>query len=188
MVLRRQFLRGASALSVAGTALLAGCSEETAEASETPESTPTSTPETSPTGQADARISMVGSNAAGQIYFSPIGLYVDPGTTVVWKAQSGQHSTKAFHPENGDERRIPEEAEPWSSSAISYTEYEYTFEVEGTYDYYCGVHYNHGMIGRVVVGSPGGPATGTDTAYGDLPPADEVVARESITYEEFANE
>ena len=38
---------------------------------------------------------------------------------------------------------------------------EYTFEVEGTYDYYSRRHEVIGMVGRIVVGSPGGPGEQT---------------------------
>ena len=34
---------------------------------------------------------------------------------------------------------------------------EYTFEAEGTYDYYSRRHEVIGMVGRIVVGRPGGP-------------------------------
>ena len=37
------------------------------------------------------------------------------------------------------------------------TTFGYTFEVEGTYDYYSRRHEVIGMVGRIVVGRPGGP-------------------------------
>jgi plastocyanin len=176
MVNRREFL---GAAGVAAALATAGCNTG-APGGSTPTGTPTATPE-APT------ISMNGSNAAGQMYFSPVGLHVDPGTTVRWTAESGQHSTTAFHPENDNELRIPEAADPWYSAAMSYTSFEHTLEAEGTYDYYCSIHYNHGMVGRIVVGDPGGPATGTETPYGRVPAADAIVEQGAISYGDFSD-
>lgn len=176
---RRSFL---GTLGAMGTAALAGCNAVGVG------STPTRTSSPTPTAPRRKEVRMSGANAAGLLYFNPIGLYVEPGETVTWRASSGQHSTKSFHPEYGDELRIPEDAEPWYSGAVSYSTYERTFEVEGTYDYYCSIHYNHSMVGRLVVGEPGGPAEGTHTPYGRVPRAEKIVEQGTVSYSDLHTE
>ena len=65
----------------------------------------------------------------------------------------------AFHPDNDNhELRIPENAKSFDSGIMLVgTTFEYTFEVEGTYDYYSRRQEVIGTVGRIVVGSPGGP-------------------------------
>ncbi len=98
----------------------------------------------------------------GQFAFDPAGLRVQLGDTVLWFNLGDNHSTTAYHPGNGKELRIPEGAEPWDSGILGIGDagftFEYTFTVEGTYDYYCMPHEFLGMVGRIVAGRPGGPA------------------------------
>lgn len=183
---RRRFLRIAGAGLTAG---LAGCfassadapsaatSSEpspTAESTRSPDTTTPTEAEGSSTEGARATntdtVAMVTDNEGS--YFDPKGLLVEPGATVAFVNESGDHSATAYHPSNGDQPlRIPEDAEPWDSGL--YTEpdrtFEVTLEVEGVYDYYCTPHEMMGMVGRIVVGEPqGGPGT---TAPEALPPA-----------------
>ena len=44
-----------------------------------------------------------------------------------------------------------------SPVADGYIRFEHTFDVEGTYDYFSLTHEVLGMVGRVIVGRPGGP-------------------------------
>jgi hypothetical protein len=60
-----------------------------------------------------------------------------------------------------------------------------TFDVEGTYDYYCIPHKSFGMVGRIVVGSPGGPAEGSMPPDGDVPQSDSIVDSGSVAYADF---
>ena len=96
---------------------------------------------------------------AGRYYFNPLGLYVTLGETVQWPAGREGFSVTAFHPDNDNhELRIPENAKSFDSGIMRVgTTFEYTFEVEGTYDYYSRRHEVIGMVGRIVVGRPGGP-------------------------------
>lgn len=103
---------------------------------------------------------------AGSIYyFDPIGLYVQPGDTVGFVIQqvSGRIPTvTAYHPDNGNhELRIPETAKPFDSGIVESNRnkvaFQWTFDVEGTYDYFSKYQEGVGMIGRIVVGKPGGP-------------------------------
>jgi plastocyanin len=116
----------------------------------------------------------------GQQMFDPIGIYIPKGGKVRWQlptmpAHMLGCTVTAFHPANRNhELRIPENARPFDSGPINYDNkyvdgaiiYEYTFDVEGTYDYYSTTHEIYGMVGRIVVGSPGGPADRFPPGYG----------------------
>ncbi|WP_411965921.1 plastocyanin/azurin family copper-binding protein [Haloferax sp. YSMS24] len=112
----------------------------------------------------------------GNNYFDPIGLYVEPGTTVRFEITAGAHSATAYAD------RIPSDARPFDSGTISEGSYEYTFEKSGTYDYYCIPHKSLGMVGRIVVGQPGGPAEETPIPDGNVPESETIVQRGSIPY------
>ena len=124
--------------------------------------------------------------------FDPIGLHVEPGDTVRWVNASGSHSATAYAEDNGgaSERRIPEGAEPWNSGIFTEAgaTFEYTFEEEGTYDYFCIPHKSLGMVGRIVCGEPGGPAEESDNPdagnipSGEFPSSDAVVENEVLAY------
>jgi len=101
----------------------------------------------------------------GNNYFEPIGLHIEPGTTVRFEIAAGTHSATAY------ENRIPSDASAFDSEVISSGGFEYTFEKPGTYDYYCIPHKSVGMVGRIVVGSPGGPAEDSPIPDGDVPRA-----------------
>jgi hypothetical protein len=58
---------------------------------------------------------------------------------------------------------------------ISEGEFEHTFDVPGTYDYYCIPHRLMGMVGRIVVGEPAGPAEESSIPDGDVPESEEIV-------------
>lgn len=131
--------------------------------------TPTST---APSGTETIRLSGI----TGAARISPAGLYVEPGETVVFAVESGPHSSRAYHPENGTELRIPEAADPWRSPVMSTGQsFSIALTVEGTYDYYCATHANHGRVGRIVVGAPGGPAEGTMPPDGRVPDSQAIV-------------
>ena len=107
-----------------------------------------------------------------RVGFDPIGLRVVPGTVVRWVVEANVHTATAYHPANGGHPlRIPEQAEPWDSDYL--VEPGQTFEVtltaEGVYDYFCTPHEAAGMVGRIIVGRPGGP--GTHPPGKELPPA-----------------
>ncbi|MFA9518084.1 plastocyanin/azurin family copper-binding protein [Halopenitus sp. H-Gu1] len=115
----------------------------------------------------------------GNNYFDPIGLYVEPGTTVRFEIEAGAHSATAY-PE-----RIPTGVDTFDSGTISEGSFEYTFETPGTYDYYCIPHKSVGMVGRIVVGNPGGPAEDGQIPDGDVPESDAIVDQGAIPYETF---
>ncbi|AQL44707.1 copper-binding protein (plasmid) [Halorientalis sp. IM1011] len=112
----------------------------------------------------------------GNNYFDPIGLHVEPGTTVRFEIAAGAHSATAY------ENRIPSDASAFDSGTISSGEFEHTFEKPGTYDYYCIPHKSAGMVGRIVVGSRGGPAEDSPIPDGDVPESDAIVKQGAIAY------
>jgi plastocyanin len=101
------------------------------------------------------------SDALGaRVWFDPIGLYVEPGTTVRWIVRENVHTTTAYHPRNDKHSlRIPEAAMPWDSGYLVQPgeHFDVTLIVPGVYDYYCTPHEGAGMVGRIVVGSSRGP-------------------------------
>lgn len=110
----------------------------------------------------------VGKNEVGMTTrkYTPAKLTVEPGTTVTWRNTSSHaHTVTAY------DDRIPAEAAFFSSGDADSTlearrgwrggfegrldpgdTYEHTFEVRGTYIYFCIPHEQSGMVGTVVVG------------------------------------
>ncbi len=101
------------------------------------------------------------SDALGsRVWFDPIGLYVEPGTTVRWIVRENVHTTTAYHPRNDHHPlRIPESAVAWDSGYLVHSgdHFDVTLSVPGVYDYYCMPHEAVGMVGRIVVAKPLGP-------------------------------
>ncbi|HWP35367.1 MAG TPA: plastocyanin/azurin family copper-binding protein [Thermodesulfobacteriota bacterium] len=117
-------------------------------------------PAARPAGPVEIRMRSDPSGA--EVWFDPIGVYVEPGQTVRWVLESNVHTTTAYHPANDDHPlRIPEGAAPWDSGYLVKPgdRFEVTLTVEGVYDYFCKPHEAAGMVGRIVVGRPGGPGT-----------------------------
>ncbi|GAA0281516.1 plastocyanin/azurin family copper-binding protein [Halobacterium noricense] len=110
----------------------------------------------------------------GNNYFDPIGLHVEPGTTVRFEIAAGAHSATAY------ENRIPADGSAFDSGTISSGAFEYTFEAPGTYDYYCIPHKTVGMVGRIVVGSPGGPAEDSPIPDGEVPDSETIVQNGAV--------
>lgn len=122
-------------------------------------------------------------------YFDPIGLFVEPGTTVTWVNKTGSHSATAYKKGTGPATvtRIPSGAAGFNSGIISKSDgtYEHTFQTEGTYDYFCIPHKSLGMVARIVVGSPGGPAEGSMPPDGKVPSSSIIVDQGSVSYSSF---
>ncbi len=102
------------------------------------------------------RILALFSYNGGIYYYNPAGLHVEVGETVEWVGAGG---VTAYHPSlNNHELRIPERAKPFDSETMgSGRTFKWTFEVEGTYDYYARRYEYLGKVGRIIVGKPGGP-------------------------------
>ncbi len=110
------------------------------------------------------------SYVTGKWWFEPAGLYIQKGQKVRWDSSKTGASVVAFHPSNfNHELRIPENAKPFNSGQMGDFEdnvFEWTFDVEGTYDYFSRMQESLGMVGRIVVGTPGGPAEKNPPGYG----------------------
>lgn len=111
----------------------------------------------------------------GNNYFDPVGLFVEPGTTVRFAIDAGSHSATAY------ESRIPDGATAFDTGVISSGSVSVTFDTPGTYDYFCKPHESVGMVGRIVVGSPGGPAEDSPIPAGDVPESETIVEEGAIT-------
>lgn len=107
--------------------------------------------------------------------FEPIGLAVEPGTTVRFELESGSHSATAY------EDRVPDGADAFDSGTISSGGFEHTFEERGTYDYHCIPHQSMGMVGRIVVGEPGGPAEERPIPHGEVPDSETILDKGAVT-------
>ncbi len=109
---------------------------------------------------APAVIEMRSDVAGSRVWFDPIGLFVEPGTTVRWVVRQNVHTTTAYHPENDHHPlRIPGTAAAWDSGFLVNPgdHFDVTLTAPGVYDYYCMPHEAAGMVGRIVVGKAGGP-------------------------------
>jgi plastocyanin len=113
------------------------------------------------------------------LVFDPDDVTIAPGTTVVWEnvGQVG-HSVTAYQDD------IPEDAAYFASGGFSNEDaarngypgqgdipggesFSHTFEVTGTYEYFCIPHESVGMLGTIEVVEGGG---GEETATGPLLP------------------
>ncbi len=105
-------------------------------------------------------IAMVSDPAGSWVSFDPVGLLVEPGTTIRWVVRANVHTTTAYHPRNDHHPlRIPEAAVPWDSGYLVNPgdHFAVTLTAPGVYDYFCTPHEAAGMVGRIVVGRAGGP-------------------------------
>jgi plastocyanin len=163
---RRQLLTasaGALAVALAGCASSDGDAEttttepettstattaETTTAEETTTTT-TTTEQTTTATQSEGDATVVTVGPGGNLEFDPDQVTVAAGTTVRWEWDSGGHNVRpASQPSDAD----------WTGTAggdgTTYSSghmYEFTFDVPGTYDYYCAPHRSVGMTGTVVV-------------------------------------
>lgn len=118
----------------------------------------------------------------GNFFIDPVGLFVEPGESVTFEiGAAAPHSSTAY------EDRIPSDADPWDSGLLNEGEaFDHTFEVEGTYDYFCSAHASLGQVGRIVVGSPDGPATEGEIPNtpprGQMPDSQTIVEQGSVAF------
>ena len=104
-----------------------------------------------------------------EFYFEPVGLHIQPGDTVRFVGVTPHHNVVAYHAQQAKAQRVPEGVPPFSSPTVPVgNTWEYTFDIEGTYDLWCAPHEPWGMAMRIVVGEPGGPAEEPITDFGPL--------------------
>ena len=107
-------------------------------------------------------ILMKSDETGANVWFDPIGIYIEPGQTVRWVISANVHTTTAYHPRNGNHSlRIPDDAVPWNSGYLVNPgdHFAVTLKREGVYDYFCIPHEMFGMVGRIIVGKPIGPGS-----------------------------
>ncbi len=113
------------------------------------------------------------SDAMGsRVWFDPIGLYVEPNTTIRWITRENVHTATAYHPDNDRHPlRIPAHAAPWDSGFLVNPgdQFDLKLTEPGVYDYYCTPHEAAGMVGRIVVGKPSGPGASPFDYWVDQP-------------------
>jgi halocyanin-like protein len=116
-------------------------------------------------GQDEVRVSVGASGNGGNFAFLPAGLWVDPGTTVIfeWTGKGQGHNVVR---EEG-----PAALDSGDPVAEPGVHYEYTFEEGGITSYYCVPHRALGMKGAVAVGEdvPTVQVEGADGAGDDGP-------------------
>lgn len=96
-------------------------------------------------GQEEVTVQVGASGNGGAFAFQPAGLWVDPGTTVIWQwtGQGGAHNVHAVEGAgfvSGD---------PVSDGSQTF---EHVFEEAGIVEYQCDPHVSLGMKGSVAVG------------------------------------
>lgn len=122
-----------------------------------------------------------------QLVFDPAVLTIQPGDTVVWETVGSiGHSVTAYEAEIPGEavyfasggfesedaaRNSYRAGEPASGDVTEGMSYEHTFEVAGTYDYFCIPHESAGMVGTIQVGggTDGGGDGGGGAAFPEVP-------------------
>ena len=186
---RRTFVAAASVGIVGG---LAGCEAPTGTETEGTEAVGTTavegdgtTTEQEEQGGATETVQMLTQDS--EYLFDPIGLFVEPGDTVNWVIESGTHSSTAYASslDTANTTRIPDGAEPWNSGILTEqgASFSYTFEVTGTYDYFCIPHKTLGMVARIVCGEPGDVEG--DPPDGPVPAEQAIVDQGAISPDEF---
>lgn len=188
---RRAYLKTATAAITASAPLLAGCTSSNDDGSSNNGSSNSGSSNSgnnsgnggqATTTQAQSGQTVQMATEGGSYYFDPVGLFVEPGTTVTWVIKSGSHTSTAY------DNRIPKDAKPWKSGMLTEegATYKHTFETTGTYDYYCLPHKSLGMIARLVVGEPGGPAEGSMPPDGKVPKSQTIVDQGAVSHSEFS--
>lgn len=139
---RRRFVRTVSMIGVASLAGCAGSGDGAdTEGGSTETDTPTATPTPTPTPRPE-RV-LVGPDA--QNVFEPDSLEITAGTTVTFVWRSSGHSLVVdSQPENAAWEGV-------SETRSSGYEHSHTFDVPGTYEFYCEPHRTFGMEGTITV-------------------------------------
>jgi plastocyanin len=156
-------MRRRTLLAAVGTAVatgLAGCGgdtpdrsgetagPETATATDTPRSTDTVTAAPTET-PADDLAQTVAVAPEFELRFAPEEFEVAAGGTVRWAWEAGGHNVvAATTPDGSDWAGTPDAPDQLFNEGYTY---EHTFEVPGTYEYYCSPHRTSGMGGSFTV-------------------------------------
>lgn len=98
---------------------------------------------------------------AGRYVFTPAVVWLEPGGTIYWMFEETNHTVTVYHPQYDKPNRIPDDVQtPFNSEFTSDGEpgtgYNFVFDVEGVWNYFCKPHEDRGMVGMIVVGGPAG--------------------------------
>lgn len=148
MIDRRTFL----AMTATGVAAVSGCIDESSAGD-------------------DGATNIVTDTYDDELFFNPVGILIEPGSKLVFQVMHPGNSVTAH------EDRIPTDADPWDTGMVEEEgqKFSKTFDVEGTYDFYSKGN-KKDMIGRIVVGEPGGPAEDAPLDEGKYPyPSSELI-------------
>lgn len=106
-------------------------------------------------GPADASAASATVQMTNDMRFAPATVRIQAGATVTWRNTSSVGHTVTADPGLASDAahvRLPEGASPFNSGNIPPGQsYSRTFEVAGSYTYFCVPHESQGMIGRIVV-------------------------------------
>ncbi len=81
--------------------------------------------------------------------FYPANRTVEPGTTITWVNESDEMHTVTSGTDGNHDGEFD------SGEIMPGEEFSYTFDDEGTYDYYCVPHLQNGMTGTITVDEEG---------------------------------
>ncbi|WP_246987682.1 halocyanin domain-containing protein [Halorientalis marina] len=103
-------------------------------------------------GQDEITIEVGAQGNNGAFAFAPAAVHIDSGTTVVfeWTGEGGGHNVV-------NEGGAFDSGDPVASAGVNF---EYTFEGDGVYNYFCTPHKALGMKGAIVVGDDYPTTTG----------------------------
>ncbi|TQQ83360.1 halocyanin domain-containing protein [Halonotius terrestris] len=98
-------------------------------------------------GNSEVTVEVGASGNGGNLAFSPAGIWIDPGTTVIWEwtGEGGGHNVETV------DGPASLGSETVSESGFTY-EFEFTEDHAGITNYQCGPHASLGMKGAVAVG------------------------------------
>jgi halocyanin-like protein len=146
---RRDFIRTAGGSAAATTAVAAGSGTAAAQTVQ-PEFTELEGIDggiEDLRGESEVTVEVGASGNGGNVAFSPAGIWIDPGTTVIWEwtGDGGDHNVVAT------DGPAPLESELIGEAGATY-EFEFTEEHAGITNYQCEPHASLGMLGAVAVG------------------------------------
>ncbi|MFO7834045.1 MAG: halocyanin domain-containing protein [Halohasta sp.] len=98
-------------------------------------------------GESEVTVEVGAEGNGGNVAFSPAGIWIDPGTTVIWEwtGEGGEHNVETT---DG-----PAELESETVAEAGFTyEFEFTEDHAGITNYQCTPHASLGMLGAVAVG------------------------------------
>ena len=113
-------------------------------------------------GQDEVTVEVGAPGNGGDLAFSPAGIWIDPGTTVIWEwtGDGGEHNVETVDGPADLDSELTAEA------GFTY-EHEFTEDDEGITDYVCAPHEGLDMKGAVAVGDdvPTAEAAAGDTGW-----------------------